>query len=128
MESTKVGHGGIGEYWPLQFVVINHLPLLQSLFLNSCSDNQQRGCVTPRQLEGLHDVLEGDVDMLDGNEELPDDCQEKVKRALKNGHVDDEDWRGVRFPSQCLNPLLTGVNLPGRRAKPSRDERVSLTS
>lgn len=54
--------------------------------------------MTPKQLESLHDVLEGDVDMFDGYEELPNDCQEKVKRALENGHVDDEDWKGVMFP------------------------------
>ncbi len=66
--------------------------------LNGYSDDSQRGCVTPKQLESLHDVLEGDVDMFDGYEELPNDCQEKVKRALENGHVDDEDWKGVMFP------------------------------
>ncbi|KAL8843308.1 MAG: hypothetical protein Q9170_000166 [Blastenia crenularia] len=32
--------------------------------------------------------------MLDGYEELPDDLQEKVKLALENGHVADEDWKG----------------------------------
>lgn len=34
--------------------------------------------------------------MLDGYEELPEDLQEKVKLALENGHVADEDWKGVR--------------------------------
>lgn len=63
-----------------------------------------RGCVTPKQLEGLQDILEGNVDMFDGYEEIPDDCQEKVKRALKNGHVDDEDWKGVMFPCQSRAP------------------------
>lgn len=54
--------------------------------------------MTPVQLASLQDALEGDMDMLDGYEELPGDCQEKVKRAIENGHVDDEDWRGVRSP------------------------------
>ncbi|KAL8821107.1 MAG: hypothetical protein Q9223_000799 [Gallowayella weberi] len=34
------------------------------------------------------------MEMLDGYEELPEDWQEKVKRAITNGHVDDEDWKG----------------------------------
>lgn len=32
---------------------------------------------------------------LDGYEELPKEAQEKVARAFKQGHVDDEDWNGV---------------------------------
>lgn len=36
-----------------------------------------------------------DMDMVDGFEELPEDAQEKVKRALEQGHVDDDDWNGV---------------------------------
>lgn len=36
--------------------------------------------------------------MLDGYEELPNDLQEKVKQAFDNGHVDDEDWKGVCSP------------------------------
>lgn len=37
-----------------------------------------------------------DMDMVDGYDELPDEVQEKVKRALEQGHVDDADWNGVR--------------------------------
>lgn len=36
-----------------------------------------------------------DMDMVDGFEELPEELQEKVKRALEQGHVDDADWNGV---------------------------------
>ncbi|KAL9641305.1 MAG: hypothetical protein Q9204_000099 [Flavoplaca sp. TL-2023a] len=77
------------------------------------------GCVTPRQLEGLHDVLEGDVDMLDGYEEVPDDCQEKVKRALKNGHVDDEDWRG---DVEQNRPGMKGFRSPAARKKKAEEQ------
>lgn len=41
-------------------------------------------------------AIEDDLDLLDGYDELPPEAQEKVRRALENGHVDDEDWRGVR--------------------------------
>ena len=33
--------------------------------------------------------------MVDGYDELPAAEQEKVKFALANGHVPDEDWKGV---------------------------------
>jgi hypothetical protein len=35
------------------------------------------------------------MDLVDGYDELPKAAQEKVQRALANGHVDDEDWKGV---------------------------------
>lgn len=37
------------------------------------------------------------MDLVDGYDELPADFQDKVKRALEQGHVDDEDWKGVSF-------------------------------
>ncbi|KAL8954163.1 MAG: hypothetical protein Q9222_000047 [Ikaeria aurantiellina] len=52
------------------------------------------GCVTPAQLAGIKDALEGDMEMFDGYEELPGDLKEKVKSAVDVGHVDDDDWRG----------------------------------
>lgn len=36
-----------------------------------------------------------DMELVDGYEELPEAAQEKVKRALEQRHVDDEDWNGV---------------------------------
>lgn len=40
---------------------------------------------------------EGEInfELIDGYDELPDECQEKVQRALTQLHVDDEDWNGV---------------------------------
>lgn len=55
-----------------------------------------RGCVTPQQIANVSSELEGDMTNLDGYEELPKEIQEKVARTFKQGHVDDEDWRGVR--------------------------------
>lgn len=37
--------------------------------------------------------------MFDGYDELDEESQEKVARCLKQGHVDDEDWKGV-----CRSP------------------------
>lgn len=36
-----------------------------------------------------------DMELVDGYEDLPQEAQVKVKRALEQGHVDDEDWNGV---------------------------------
>lgn len=37
-----------------------------------------------------------DMDLVDGFDTLPADAAETVKRALEQGHVDDDDWNGVR--------------------------------
>lgn len=37
----------------------------------------------------------GDEDLLDGFDEIDQESQDKIRRALKQGHVDDEDWKGV---------------------------------
>jgi hypothetical protein len=49
----------------------------------------------------VQDFTEGDTDLIEGYDELPKDMQEKVDFALKNGHVPDEDWKGV-----CNNVLI----------------------
>lgn len=36
------------------------------------------------------------MEFVDGYDTLPPEVQEKVKRAIEQGHVDDEDWNGVR--------------------------------
>lgn len=55
-----------------------------------------RGCVTPNVLHNWWETADGDLDLIDGYEELPAEAQEKVKRAFENTHVDDEDWNGVK--------------------------------
>jgi hypothetical protein len=35
------------------------------------------------------------MEYVDGYEELPAEWQVKVQRAIEQGHVDDEDWKGV---------------------------------
>lgn len=40
-----------------------------------------------------------DTDLIDGFDEIPQDAQNKVILALNDGHVADEDWRGV----SCLD-------------------------
>lgn len=46
-------------------------------------------------VEGLD--LDVDLDVLDGWDEIDETYQEKIRQAIKVGHVGDEDWRGVSF-------------------------------
>lgn len=50
--------------------------------------------MTPVQISSWWENAEHDLDLIDGYDELPEDMKEKVERALKQGHVDDEDWKG----------------------------------
>lgn len=52
------------------------------------------GCVTPTVLKNWWEAAGEDLTMVDGYEELPEDAQEKVRKALEEGHVDDDDWNG----------------------------------
>jgi hypothetical protein len=62
--------------------------------------------VTPKQLENLAEFIGGDMELLEGFDALDEELQTKVKRAIEQGHVDDDDWKGD--PEQ---------NRPGKRGK-----------
>ncbi|KAL8995297.1 MAG: hypothetical protein Q9169_004941 [Polycauliona sp. 2 TL-2023] len=68
-----------------------------------------------------YDILEGELEMLDGYDELPTDCQEKVKRALENGHVDDEDWKG---DVEQNRPGMKGFRSPAAKKKKAEEQEV----
>ena len=40
-------------------------------------------------------MIENDLDLFDGYDEIDGDSQLKVRKALEDGHVADDDWRGV---------------------------------
>ena len=46
-------------------------------------------------MRNWQESTEGDPDLIDGYDELPEDMQAKVLKALEVGHVADEDWNGV---------------------------------
>ncbi len=56
--------------------------------------------MTPAQIANMKGKIEDNLRYLDGYEELPEDLQEQVRRAMEQGHVDDEDWNGV-FSAHC---------------------------
>ncbi|KAL8716337.1 MAG: hypothetical protein Q9220_000242 [cf. Caloplaca sp. 1 TL-2023] len=78
------------------------------------------GCVTPTQLAGIKDALEGDMEMFDGYEELPDDLKEKVKSAVEAGHVNDDDWRG---DVEQNRPGKRGFRSPAAKKKKQKENQ-----
>ena len=86
----KVSIGDTGKEMP------SNIYYDMSKILITCS----RGCVTPRLIENINESLEehnnaGNYDALDGYDELSPENQEKVRKALEQGHVDDSEWNGV---------------------------------
>lgn len=43
------------------------------------------------------------MELVDGYDDIPEDEQAKVKRALEQEHVDDEDWNGVCIQVSSLH-------------------------
>ncbi|KAJ5792754.1 uncharacterized protein N7503_008732 [Penicillium pulvis] len=85
------------------------------------------GCTTPRVLEniktGWEEMCDGkpDYSLLDGYDEIPEEFQEKVRRAVENGHIDDEDWKG---DIEMNRPGCRHFRVPGKRAaKGKQDEK-----
>ncbi|KAJ5240008.1 hypothetical protein N7468_004627 [Penicillium chermesinum] len=84
------------------------------------ADNIPRGCVTPLVVATITqewvEASNGPVnpDLLEGWDELTEDEQAKVIRAIMNGRVDDTDWRG--------DPEMNVIGAVGFRSKKSKTE------
>lgn len=75
--------------------------------------------MTPPVLHNWWEEAEQDFDRIDGLDEVPEEVQKKVKRALQQGHVDDADYNGVCCRSSLLAHQAFGIeclkiNFPGR--------------
>ena len=58
------------------------------------------GCTTPKVIADLDEVTDGDMDNVDGYDELDEEDQARVRQAIADGHVADEDLVSiVRDPS-----------------------------
>ena len=42
---------------------------------------------------------EPNFSLLDGFDELSEEFQQKIRKAIELGHVEDEEWKGVSLPS-----------------------------
>ena len=63
--------------------------------------------MTPQQIANVKKEIENDVDLLDGYEELGEQyLQNKIKQAVVEGHVGDEDWKGVHRSGSNQESLL----------------------
>ncbi|KAK0938399.1 hypothetical protein LTR29_010039 [Friedmanniomyces endolithicus] len=78
------------------------------------------GCVTPEIIRNWKTSSDGDMDMVDGYEDLPSDMQEKVQRAFEQGHVDDADWGGDPEMNRWTGKrqgMFVKVKTPKKKAK-----------
>lgn len=68
--------------------------------------------------ELTEDSEEPDFSRLDGFEELSEEFQEKIRKAIELGHVEDEEWKGVSLPSSISTlrsfPLKIDQLMPPR--------------
>ncbi|KAL1960937.1 hypothetical protein VTO42DRAFT_5921 [Malbranchea cinnamomea] len=78
------------------------------------------GCVTPKQIASLKEGLgeDGDLSELDGFDELSEENQKKIREAVAQGHVADEDWRG---DIEMNRPGKTGFRVRASKKK-DKDE------
>ena len=63
------------------------------------------------QMGGRDEIDWDDVDFfncLDGFDEVDDESRVKILRALKQGHVDDDDWKGVSPPIGTVSSSSPG--------------------
>ena len=67
--------------------------------------------MTPKQIQNLKKAIEDNLDYLDGYEELPEHDQERVKKALHDGHIADEDWSWVSLLSKSQAGLTHSVRI-----------------
>ena len=60
----------------------------------------------------MKEATDNNFDYLDGYDELPEDLRETVRRAFEQGHVDDEDWKGVfAMPLTLQYAPLTSIRM-----------------
>ncbi|MCJ1377077.1 hypothetical protein MMC17_000167 [Xylographa soralifera] len=80
------------------------------------------GCVTPVQIASLKKDIEGNLDYLDGYDDLNDHDKAKVRQALADGHVADEDWR---YDVEMNRPGKKGFRSPAYKAQQKADKKAS---
>ncbi|KAL8792461.1 MAG: hypothetical protein Q9195_004917 [Heterodermia aff. obscurata] len=76
------------------------------------------GCVSPRLIANMKEVIENNFDYLDGYDELSEDVQETVRRAFEQGHVDDEDWKGVLCPATASSVRSADIDQDVEQNRP----------
>lgn len=80
--------------------------------------------MTPHNCATWKEISDGDPEMIDGLDDLPQEWQDKIVRAIEQGHVDDEDWKGDLEKNR---PGQKGFRSPKKKATKKEDD-VSRTS
>ncbi|KAJ5692872.1 hypothetical protein N7462_002295 [Penicillium macrosclerotiorum] len=90
------------------------------------------GCVTPRIIHNaIMDIFQVDkltgnenFENIDGWEDLPEEWRVKVRQALVDGHVPDEEWKG---DIEMNRPGKHGFRVrASKKAKPEEDEATAI--
>lgn len=88
------------------------IEIAQSRFVCRIADWNDRGCVTGFQMNNLREYLkqgepdgEYQWDYMDGLDELPAEYQQKLKTAVIEGKIADEDWKGVCFVDSVFSSI-----------------------
>ncbi|KAJ5625750.1 hypothetical protein N7510_002059 [Penicillium lagena] len=88
------------------------------------------GCVTPKMIHNVMESLdelddssgdEKNLSLLDGFDELPEEFQATVKKALEQGHVDDKDWNG---DAEVNRPGKSGFRVRGKKGDDEHNEET----
>ncbi|KAI9043677.1 ubiquitin-conjugating enzyme [Aspergillus affinis] len=81
------------------------------------------GCVTPKIVSHMQETIadegDGDLSTIDGFEDLPEEHQDKIRKAIEQGHVDDEDWKG---DVEMNRPGKNGFRQRATKKKAKADE------
>ncbi|KAL5364324.1 poly polymerase and DNA-ligase Zn-finger region-domain-containing protein [Aspergillus floccosus] len=83
------------------------------------------GCVTPKIISNLNETIEElsgdkkDPEAIDGFEDLSPENQERVVRALEQGHIDDEEWKG---DVEMNRPGKVGFRVRGGKKAAAKDD------
>ena len=61
---------------------------------------------------GNIEEMQDDLDIIDGYDEVGGENQDKIRTALLQGHVPDEDWKGVSVTESKARTRLACLVLP----------------
>ncbi|KAK4697265.1 hypothetical protein P7C71_g794, partial [Lecanoromycetidae sp. Uapishka_2] len=70
----------------------------------------------------VNEAIGGDVEMLDGYEDVDAGIQAKIRKSLEEGHVPDEDWNG---DVEMNRPGMNGFRTPASKKAKKEEQKVS---
>ncbi|CAG8908417.1 unnamed protein product [Penicillium egyptiacum] len=89
------------------------------------------GCFTPKQIVNVKkDLAEDseenpDFSRIDGFDEIGEELQDKIRKAIEVGHVEDDEWRG---DLECNRPGHVGMRVKASKAKANEAKESDQSS